>query len=191
MQHTRHTAAAFAVMVSFASVFGALYGGGATGSHAERPAAGVPDEPAAYYAPSFVDGAVATGAIDDEIALSERALEDARIEAERIEAERLAELARIEEAAKVAAARALPVPARNGCCGPHSDAWWHGVAICEQGGRNDPYFGYFSFMDGSAGGKTWDEQVAMGNALLARAGREVGPWAASCVAAGYAASPSG
>lgn len=85
-------------------------------------------------------------------------------------------------------------PARaqtGGCCGPHSDAWWHGVAICEQGGRNDPYFGFFSFMDGSQGGKPWAEQVAAGNALLAAAGREVGPWAASCVAAGYASSPDG
>lgn len=83
-----------------------------------------------------------------------------------------------------------PAPT-SGCCGPHSDAWWHGVAICEQGGRNDPYFGYFSFMDGSQGGKPWDEQVAAGNALLARAGREIGPWAESCVRAGYAASPNG
>lgn len=84
-----------------------------------------------------------------------------------------------------------PVEAvQTGCC-QHSDAWWHGVAICEQGGRNDPYFGYFSFMDGSAGGKSWDEQVAMGNALLARVGHEIGPWAESCVRAGYNASPSG
>ena len=75
--------------------------------------------------------------------------------------------------------------------GPHSDAWWQGVAMCEQGGRNDPYFGYFSFMDGSQGGRSWADQVAAGNALLLRAGREVGPWAASCVAAGYRASPSG
>jgi hypothetical protein len=83
-------------------------------------------------------------------------------------------------------------PARGGTsAGPHTDAWWAGVAQCEQGGRNDPYFGYFSFMDGSSGGKTWEEQVAMGNALLERAGREIGPWAASCVAAGYRASPDG
>lgn len=75
--------------------------------------------------------------------------------------------------------------------GGHSDAWWHGVANCEQGGRNDPYFGYFSFMDGSQGGRPWADQVAAGNALLARAGREVGPWAAACVAAGYNASPGG
>lgn len=94
---------------------------------------------------------------------------------------------RAELAARVVVSRA---PAPSGGW-PHSDAWWHGVAMCEQGGRNDPFFGYFSFMDGSSAGKSWDEQVAMGNALLARAGREVGPWAASCVAAGYAASPSG
>jgi hypothetical protein len=61
--------------------------------------------------------------------------------------------------------------------------------MCEQGGRNDPYFGYFSFMDGSQGGRPWADQVAAGNDLLARAGREVGPWAAACVAAGYNAAP--
>lgn len=78
--------------------------------------------------------------------------------------------------------------------GPHSDAWWHGVATCEQGGRNDPYFGYFSYMDGSAGGKTWAEQVAMGNATIARYGEDMnngGAWAHACVMAGYAASPGG
>lgn len=84
-----------------------------------------------------------------------------------------------------------PVRAASGGSGGHSDAWWQGVAMCEQGGRNDPYFGYFSFMDGSQGGKPWADQVAAGNALLARAGREVGPWAAACVAAGYRASPGG
>lgn len=75
--------------------------------------------------------------------------------------------------------------------GPHSDAWWQGVAQCEQGGRNDEYFGYFSFMDGSAAGKSWNEQVAMGNAVLARSRSESPAWAPSCVAAGYRASPSG
>jgi hypothetical protein len=85
-------------------------------------------------------------------------------------------------------ARTNPVVTNSG---PHSDAWWHGVAVCEQGGRNDAYFGYFSFMDGSQGGKPWDQQVAAGNALLRSAGREVGPWAAACVAAGYRASPGG
>jgi len=73
---------------------------------------------------------------------------------------------------------------------PHSEAWWHGVAICEQGGQNDSYFGYFSYMDGSAGGgKSWAEQVAMGNRTIAQYGD--GAWAVRCVAAGYAASPSG
>lgn len=87
----------------------------------------------------------------------------------------------------------VPVPAAtpSGSCCTHSDAWWMGVATCEQGGRNDPYFGYFSFMDGSQGGKPWAEQVAAGNALLNRVGHEVGPWAAACVAAGYNASPGG
>ncbi len=75
--------------------------------------------------------------------------------------------------------------------GGHSDAWWMGVAVCEQGGRNDPFFGYFSFMDGSQGGQPWAEQVAAGNAVLARSGSESPAWAPACVAAGYAASPSG
>jgi len=95
------------------------------------------------------------------------------------------------EVAAAAAARPPSTPSYTSTGGGHSDAWWSGVAMCEQGGRNDPYFGYFSFMDGSQGGKPWAEQVAAGNALLASAGREVGPWAASCVAAGYAASPGG
>lgn len=73
----------------------------------------------------------------------------------------------------------------------HSDAWWMGVAQCEQGGRNDPFFGYFSFMNGSQGGRPWADQVLAGNLLLTRVGHEVGPWAASCVASGYRASPGG
>jgi hypothetical protein len=91
-----------------------------------------------------------------------------------------------------------PIPASTGYTtssaragAGHSDAWWHGVAICEQGGRNDPYFGYFSFMDGSQGGRSWADQVAAGNALLASVGSESPAWAPSCVAAGYAASPGG
>lgn len=119
---------------------------------------------------------------------------------EQAETERLAREAAAAaeaEAARAAAAVAAvprppaPVPAPSGATWPHTDAWWQGVAMCEQGGRNDPYYGYFSFMDGSMGGLPWDVQVAAGNALLVRAGREVGPWAASCVAAGYAASPGG
>lgn len=73
--------------------------------------------------------------------------------------------------------------------GAHSDAWWKAVSVCEQGGRNDPYFGYFSIMDGSAGGLDWATQVAMANAIIARSGD--GAWAASCQAAGYSASPLG
>lgn len=110
--------------------------------------------------------------------------------AEQAERERQAAAA---AAVKPAAAAARPAPAApiRASHGGHSDAWWHGVAVCEQGGRNDEYFGYFSFMDGSAAGKSWAEQVAMGNALLAKVGHEVGPWAAVCVAAGYRASPGG
>ncbi len=64
--------------------------------------------------------------------------------------------------------------------GPHSD--------------NDSYFGYFSYMDGSAGGKSWAEQVAMGNSTVSRYGEDMnsgGAWAHKCVMAGYSASPSG
>lgn len=119
------------------------------------------------------------------------AAEAIRIEAERLEAERQAELQRQAEAA--AARRQAPsVPTiRTGTSGPHSDAWWWGVAICEQGGRNDPYYGYFSWMDGSAAGLTWEQQVAKSNALLASVSSESPAWAPSCVAAGYAASPGG
>ena len=109
-------------------------------------------------------------------------------EAARVEAEQAAARAAAAAAAPRPVAVAAPV---TGSCCTHTDAWWSGVAQCEQGGRNDPYFGYFSFMDGSAGGKSWSEQVAMGNALLNRVGHEVGPWAAACVAAGYRASPGG
>lgn len=93
-------------------------------------------------------------------------------------------------AAKAAAAKkaTVPAPSSNGH-GAHTDAWWRGVSICEQGGRNDPYFGYFSIMDGSAGGLDWDTQVRMANAIIARAGERA--WAASCVAAGYSKSPAG
>lgn len=71
----------------------------------------------------------------------------------------------------------------------HTEAWWQGVARCEQGGRNDPFFGYFSIMDGSAGGLDWSTQVGMANRIIARHGDYA--WASACVAAGYAASPSG
>src|SRR5215471_5536891 len=54
--------------------------------------------------------------------------------------------------------------------GGHSDAWWSGVSVCEQGGRNDPYFGYFSIMDGSAGGLDWSTQVGMANGIISRYG---------------------
>lgn len=87
--------------------------------------------------------------------------------------------------------RPVSVARSGNCCGPHSDAWWRGVAQCEQSGNNHPYFGYFSWMDGSAAGMTWDEQVAKSNALLSRVSSESPAWAASCVAMGYQYSPSG
>lgn len=88
-----------------------------------------------------------------------------------------------------AAARVQPPAALRGASG-HSDAWWHGVAICEQGGRNDSYFGFFSYMDGSAGGgMSWADQVAKGNRTIAEYGDHA--WAQQCVDAGYRASPGG
>ncbi len=84
-----------------------------------------------------------------------------------------------------------PALVTGSCCGPHSDLWWQGVARCEQGGINHPFFGFFSIMDGSAGGLPWGTQVAMANAILARAGREVPTWAQSCVTMGYQYSPGG
>ena len=104
-----------------------------------------------------------------------------------------ADLQRQADAAAVARRQVTSAPTMrisNGS-GPHSDAWWWGVAICEQGGRNDPYFGFFSWMDGSAGGLSWEEQVAKSNALLSRVSSESPAWAPSCVAAGYRASPGG
>lgn len=98
-----------------------------------------------------------------------------------------------EEAAAAAAWAAQQAEARSVVRvqnnGAHSDAWWQAVAVCEQSGNNDPFFGYFSIMDGSAGGLPWDTQVAMANGIIARAGD--GAWAQSCVEAGYRASPSG
>jgi hypothetical protein len=52
------------------------------------------------------------------------------------------------------------------------------LAVCEQGRNGQPYnapfYGYFSIMDGSAAGKSWDQQVAMVQAIKARAG--AGAW---------------
>lgn len=119
--------------------------------------------------------------------------EQEHIEQERVaEAERVAaEQAAAAEAARVEAARqtSRPAPASSGSRGAHSDAWWQGVAVCEQGGRNDPFYGFFSIMDGSAGGRDWSTQVGMANAIIGRYGDSA--WAASCVAAGYRASPGG
>jgi len=86
-------------------------------------------------------------------------------------------------------------PAPAGGSGFHSDAWWRGVSGCEQGGLDNPTFGYFSIMDGSAAGRSWADQEAEANGLLeaavAATGSESPAWAPSCVAAGYAASPGG
>ena len=104
--------------------------------------------------------------------------------------ERAANERAAQEAERVAAeiaARPKPVPVSSP--GAHSDAWWRAVAVCEQGGRNHPFFGYFSIMDGSAGGLDWATQVGMANGIIARAGDRA--WAASCVSAGYNASPGG
>lgn len=72
----------------------------------------------------------------------------------------------------------------------HTDAWWHAISICEQGGRNDNFFGYFSLMDGSAGGgKSWATQVAMAQRIIDRAGDHA--WASKCVSEAYGAAPNG
>jgi hypothetical protein len=71
----------------------------------------------------------------------------------------------------------------------HSDAWWHAISVCEQGGRNDPFFGYFSIMDGSAGGLPWATQVAMAQGIINRAGDHA--WASRCVSEAYGAAPGG
>jgi hypothetical protein len=79
--------------------------------------------------------------------------------------------------AEAQAARAALVRQRNVVAvtnGPSSGSSYQALANCEQGGRNHPYFGYFSIMDGSAGGKSWDQQVAMVQAIKARAG--AGAW---------------
>lgn len=73
--------------------------------------------------------------------------------------------------------------------GGHSDAWWAGVSSCEQGGLDNPTYGYFSIMDGSAAGRSYAEQLAEARAIDASAGD--GAWAQSCQDAGWAASPSG
>lgn len=99
--------------------------------------------------------------------------------------------------AAAAAARRIATasPANRGSSGGHSDAWWRGIATCEEGGRNDPYYGFFGKIDGAWAGLSWDEQVARANALLAQAGAERlsqhGPWADHSVDCAYAASPGG
>ena len=159
----------------------------------ERPTAGV--KPAPFPRVSTPDPLAA-------IANTQAAFfaEQERLEQQRI-ADYLAAVAAENERQAQEAARARSVVSRStnstgvapsgSCCGPHSDLWWQGVAQCEQGGRNDPYFGYFSFMDGSQGGRPWADQVAAGNALLASTGRESPTWAPVCVARGYQFSPSG
>lgn len=160
----------------------------------ERSTASIKTNPKHSNEPPIVGGSFMSGPDDlgfsvEQSIYDTRMEEEARIERERIEAARLAAL-EAERARRAAETARVSLPS-GPCCGPHSDAWWHGVAMCEQGGKNDPYYGYFSFMDGSQGGRSWDDQVAAGNALLARAGRESPAWAPSCVAAGYNASPSG
>jgi hypothetical protein len=75
------------------------------------------------------------------------------------------------EAARLAAQKATQAVSRP-------SGSYTALAICEQGRNgqpyNHPFFGYFSIMDGSAGGKSWDEQVRMVQAIKARAG--AGAW---------------
>ena len=148
-----------------------------------QPPESRPERAVSYVSAPMYAGVTVDDLTDAEITRQDaaRAAEEARVAAE------------AQKAAEDAQRAARPVSAipMTGTGAPHTDLWWSGVAMCEQGGQNHPYFGYFSFMDGSSGGKTWEEQVAMGNDLLIRAGREIGPWAESCVRAGYAASPNG
>ncbi len=115
-------------------------------------------------------------------------------EAARLAAEQALEAARAAEAARVAALaqKATQVPqavSRTVPAAGHSEAFWVAVALHEEGGANDPFFGYFGKIDGAWAGMSWDEQVVRANALIASYGD--GAWAASSIAAGYAASPSG
>lgn len=80
--------------------------------------------------------------------------------------------------------------------GYHTDAWWWGVAVCEEGGNNHPYFGYFGKIDGAWGGLDWNTQVRLANELLARAGfrerlSQGGPWADHSIDCAYRESPGG
>lgn len=81
------------------------------------------------------------------------------------------------------------VPATSG----GSDAGWNQVAICEEGGRNDPTYGYFGIYTSTwaayggtaysptAGGSSWATQVMIGDKINGGP-----PWApAGCAAAGY------
>lgn len=88
-----------------------------------------------------------------------------------------------------------PSPAVRGACS-HSDAWWQGVATQEEGGKNDPYYGYFGKIDGAWAGLSWSEQVTRANALLQAAGcrerlSQGGPWADISVNRAYAVAPGG
>lgn len=54
---------------------------------------------------------------------------------------------------------------------PAGNSGWQAVAICEEGGRNDPTYGYFGIMPGnwppgeSPANMSWDQQVALGNQI--------------------------
>lgn len=155
-----------------------------TPSHAERPARG--RSVTTTYAPDL-DSVPGLSAARAELAVLETGEYLAALERQAVGDYIVAVQAQEAEALRVAATRNAVTHVTNS--GAHSDAWWRGVSVCEQGGRNDGYFGYFSIMDGSAGGLDWSTQVAMANGIISRYGD--GAWAASCVAAGYAASPGG
>jgi hypothetical protein len=71
------------------------------------------------------------------------------------------------------------------------DSGWQQVAICEEGGRNDPTYGYFGIMpsswaaqgmSGTAGDYDWATQVAVGDRINGGGP----PWCPpSCSAGGY------
>lgn len=181
MQFTKRMAALLLVVLSVA------IGARVLDSSPERRSPSVTIAPRLFASPYASDptdaGTTAVRQYYEGLAAEQARLEE---EARQAEAVRIAAEAR----ARQAALPSVPRPAApSTSSGPHSDTWWHAIAICEQGGRNDPFFGYFSIMDGSAGGLDWSTQVAMANAIIARAGD--GAWASACVTQAYVAAPGG
>lgn len=94
-------------------------------------------------------------------------------EQERLVAEYVASVVEQQRQAAAAAAVAAAAVARvqsvvvSAGAGYPSEAFWHKVAVCEEGGQNHPYFGYFGKIDGAWAGLSWDEQVRRARELWA------------------------